>query len=131
MKAIEFVVHQVMQTGDVSEDGQAVFSFYTSNYCDGETEQALAVISKIWDCDVEVTLTAHMRVRDLFNDMYDMYGLYNQEPYTIDKEDKFRFDALRADCEWIIQQLDKIKVLPPEKKKPDPRMPNFAPRKKK
>lgn len=107
MKAIEFEIDEEVHNGEVTPDGQFQFYMYTSNMCDGEMEEVMPVLAKVWDFESEVSLKVNMKARDLFIGMFDMYGFRGE---CITEEDKPMFDALRNDCQWMIEQIDKLKV---------------------
>ena len=107
MKAIEFAIHENVHDGEVTSDGQFQFSLYTSNMCDGEMEEVMPVLVKVWDFESEVSLKINMRARDLLMGLLDLHVCGNG---CISEEDKPVFDALRNDCKWIIEQIDNLKV---------------------
>jgi hypothetical protein len=107
MKAIEFVIYENVHDGEVARDGQFQFSLYTSNMCDGEMEEVMPVLVKLWDFESEVTLKVNMKARDLLMGLLDLHVDRNG---CISEEDKPMFDALRNDCQWMIEHIDKLKV---------------------
>ena len=106
MKPIELTVEDLPHSGDVDKNGEFLFHMYTSNMCDGELEEAMPVLMKLWEENFEVNLTVTMRTRDLFNQLFDMYNVGGK----MDLEDAPRFQALRNDCQWIIDQIDKMEM---------------------
>ena len=113
MKAIEFTVDETPTTESVNEKGEYVFGIYTSNSCDEELEQTIETMTELWRSDTvrsEVTLTINVRLRSVYETLYDMYNHGGK----IDAEDKHLFDAMSNDCQWIVDQISKLKVRAPK-----------------
>jgi hypothetical protein len=109
MKPIEFVIEETPTTEQVNDKGEYVFGIYTSNACDEELEQTLETMVDLWKMEsmtAEVTLTINVRLRSLFENLYEMYNADGK----IDAEDKHLFDALRKDCQWIVDHINDLKV---------------------
>ena len=111
MKSIQFTVDETPTTESINEKGEYVFGIYTSNSCDGEIEQCIETMAELWKMESirsEVTLTINVRLRSLYETLYEMYNAQGK----IDAEDKYLFDALSNDCQWIVDQISKLKVRP-------------------
>jgi hypothetical protein len=109
MKPIEFVVEEIPTTESVNDQGEYVFGIYTSDGCDEELEETIATIAELWKTESitsEITLTINVRLRSVYENLYDMYNAQGK----IDADDKPLFDALRNDCQWIVDQINNLKV---------------------
>jgi len=109
MKAIEFTVDETPTTESVNEKGEYVFGIYTSNACDEELEHTIETMVDLWKMESmrsEVTLTINVRLRGVYETLYEMYNAQGK----IDAEDKHLFDAMSNDCQWIVDQIAKLKV---------------------
>lgn len=108
MKAIELDVDEYPCGGTIAEDGQYVIKIYTSDQCDGELEEAIKVLAKLWNSELsqEVCLNINVKVRDIFKEMFDGFSIDG----AISKEDMPFFEALYKDCKWIVDQIEALKV---------------------
>ena len=109
MKAIEFLVDETPTTESINEKGEYVFGIYASNSCDEELEQTIETMAELWRTEAirtEVTLTINVRLRSVYENLYHMYNAGGK----IDAEEKHLFDALSNDCQWIVDQIAKLKV---------------------
>ena len=107
MKAIELEIDELPQSGRVDANGEFTFYLFTSNYCDGEFEEAMETLISIWALEAEVSLSVNMKTRSLFTELYEMHC---QHDGTVDLDDMKLFNALRNDCQWIIDRVDALKV---------------------
>lgn len=113
MKSIEFIVDETPTTESINEKGEYVFGIYACNSCDAELEQTIETMAELWKMDsirAEVTLTINVRLRSLYENLYDMYNAQGK----IDADCKPLFDALSKDCQWIVDQIAKLKVRTPK-----------------
>jgi hypothetical protein len=111
MKLFEFEVEETPIEEFVNDQGEYVFGIYATNSCDQDLEQAIATVAALWRLDVitsEVTLTINVRLRSLYETLYDMHNAGGK----IHKDSKPLFDALKKDCQWIVDQINSL-----EKKK--------------
>ena len=109
-KAIEFTVDETPTTESINEQGEYVFGIYASNVCDEELEQTIETMAELWKMDSirsEVTLTINVRLRSLYESLYNMYNAGGK----IDSDSKPLFDALSKDCQWIVDQITKLEVI--------------------
>ena len=109
MKPIEFLVEETPTTEEVNDKGEYVFGIYASDACDEELEETISTIAELWKTESitsEITLTINVRLRGVYENLYDMYNAQGK----IDPEDKHLFDALRNDCQWIVDQINSLKV---------------------
>lgn len=107
--SINFTVEETTQGEYVNDQGEFFFSIYTSNYCDQELERTLITMAKLWDMedlDSEVTLNINIRMRTIYESLVDIHATHRK----LDAESKPLFDALRNDCQWIIDQIDTLKM---------------------
>jgi hypothetical protein len=110
MKEIEFKVDEIPTTESVNEKGEYVFGIYTSNSCDEELEQTIETMTELWRSDIvrsEVSLTINVRLRSVYETLYDMHNAQGK----IDAESKLFFDAMRTDCQWILDQISKLETI--------------------
>jgi hypothetical protein len=92
----------------VAEDGGFTFGVYLSNNCiDFALEQAVLDWACSIDDEKDINLTIRLRLRDVFSELYDINC---NGDGSVDEEGVPLFDALRKDCEWIIKQVDELKI---------------------
>jgi hypothetical protein len=106
---ISFEVDESPTTESVNEDGEYVFGIYTSNQCDDETQDKILQMVELWNLqrfDADISLTINVRLREVYETLYNMYNAQGK----IDAEDKYLFDALRNDCQWIVEQINGLQV---------------------
>jgi len=108
MKAIELSIQESPQGIDVDSKGRSTFSLYTSNGLNGEFEEAMATLVQIWGLETEVILTINVNTREIFQKEFDFCSTRNGE---VGAEDMLKFMALKQDCEWIIEQVNKLKEI--------------------
>lgn len=109
-KPIEFTVDETPTTESINEQGEYVFGIYASNVCDEELEQTIETMAELWKMDSirsEVTLTINIRLRSLYENLYDIHNAGGK----IDNDSKPLFDALSKDCQWIVDQIAKLEVI--------------------
>jgi hypothetical protein len=107
MKPIQFETDETPQSGAVDADGNFKFYVYMSNQCQGETEEALETLIKIWDLPADVSLKINMLFKDIYLNLYDMHNAQGK----IFKEDMHLFQGLKDNCQWIIDEVNKLEVL--------------------
>jgi hypothetical protein len=107
LKPISLEIDEEPINEQVDQDGGYKFSLYTSNCCTGEFEDAIQILRHIWDLETDVNLTINVRTKSIYEELY-IHHSFNDDG-TIDKESKPLFDALRKDCQWIIDQIDGLK----------------------
>jgi len=107
MKPISLTVYEEAQDVVVLPDGESAFCVYTSNMCDGEMDQAMKTLVRIWDLSTEVNLTVQARTRTLLKTLTDLYA---DRDGVIDAEGVPLFQALKRDCEWMVEQINNLKV---------------------
>ena len=104
MKPIQFEVNEIPQTGSIDEEGNFKFYIYTSNMCCDDFTEAIETLQKLWDLDTDVSIKVNIKLKDIYEDLFDMYSAQDK----IGKEEAPLFDALRKDCQWIIDQIDSL-----------------------
>jgi len=102
MKAIKFEIKETPNAGTIDENGDFGFYLYTSNACDGEFEEAIESLILLWAMPTDISLKIHMKLKDVYMDLYEMYN----ESGKIGKKDEHRFESLKKDCQWIIDQIN-------------------------
>lgn len=104
---VEVCGEKNMVCGEVAEDGEYTFGIFLSNgLADNDVEQAVFKwIGSVHE-EEEVSLTIRLRLRDVYK---ELYGLHCFNDGSVDEEAMPLFDALRKDCEWIINQIKGLK----------------------
>jgi hypothetical protein len=107
-KAIEFEIDEIPTEEKVNDKGEYVFGIYTSTGCDDSFTEAMDAITKLWDVNLpmEVCLRINVRLRSVYENAYDMYKAGGK----IDKEDWHLFEAMRNDAQWIVDQINSLKM---------------------
>ena len=106
MKPIELEVDEHPHSGEVNEQGDFVFYLYASNECEQEFEEAIETLIHLWDLKTEVSIKINIKLKDVYNDLHQMFNAGGK----IQKEDTPRFEALRRDCQWIIDQINTLEM---------------------
>ena len=96
----------------VAEDGEFTFGIYLTNCC-CEDELEEAVLKWAWtdwtdsDEEEDINLTIRLRLRDVFKELYSCHSFNDG---CTDEDSMPLFNALRKDCEWVIKQIDELKI---------------------
>lgn len=106
MKPIQFEIDELPQSGEIDANGNFKFYIYTSNQCDGEFEEVLETLAKLQDLPTDVSLKINILLKEVYINLYDMYNAQGK----IQKEDTPLFESLRKDCQWIIDEIDKLEM---------------------
>jgi hypothetical protein len=113
MKPISFEIDECPMSGKVTSEGHFTFNIYATNECIGENlEKHILAVADLWnsealrEIDTEVMLTINMKLRDLFTELVGHYGDRNN---VIEAEAMPVFNALRQDCQWILDQIAQLK----------------------
>jgi hypothetical protein len=106
MKAIKLEIDESPQAGTIDENGDFKFYLYTSNQCDDEFEEALETLMRLWDLETDVALKINIKFKDVYKDLYEMHNARGK----IQSEDTPLFEALRKDCQWIIDQINELEM---------------------
>jgi len=106
MKPIELEVDEHPHSGEVNEQGDFVFYLYASNECGQEFEEAIETLIHLWPLQTEVSIKINVKLKDVYNDTYEMFNAGGK----IQQVDTFRFEALRKDCQWIIDQINELEM---------------------
>ena len=61
---------------------------------------------RLWDLETDVALKIHIKLKDVYNDLYDMHNAQGK----IQRKDTPLFEALRKDCQWIIDQINTLEM---------------------
>jgi hypothetical protein len=106
MKPIQFEIDEIPQTGTIDQEGDFKFYFYGSNMTDDDFSEAIETLQKLWDLETDVSLKVHIKLKDIYEDLFDMYNAQGK----IEKEDTPLFESLRKDCQWIIDQINALEM---------------------
>ena len=106
MRPIKFEADEKPQSGTIDADGNFKFYVYMSNQCEGEAEEALEALIKLWDLPTDVSLKINLLFKDIYLDLYEMHNAQGK----IDKEDMHLFQGLKDNCQWIIDEINKLEV---------------------
>lgn len=106
MKPIQFEIDEVPQAGEIDKEGNFKFYIYASNMGADDFTEAIETLQKLWDLETDVSLKVNIKLKDIYEDLFDMYNAQGK----IQKEDTFRFEALRKDCQWIIDQINSLEM---------------------
>jgi len=106
MKPIKFEIDERPQTGTIDQEGNFKFYVYGSNMCDDDFSEAIETLQKLWDLETDVSLKIHIKLKDIYEDLFDMYNAQGK----IEKEDTPLFESLRKDCQWIIDQINSLEM---------------------
>jgi hypothetical protein len=106
MKPIQIEVDEHPHSGEVDEQGEFVFYLYGSNECGQEFEEAIETLIHLWDLETEVCIKINVKLKDVYNDLYEMFNAGGK----IQQKDTPPFEALRKDCQWIIDQINTLEM---------------------
>ena len=112
MKPIQFEVDVTPISECINDKGEYVFGIYTSNYLDNELENSIEQMVALWkneDLDCEINMTINVAVRDIYRNLLEWHSV---GPKKIDAEDAHLFDALKNDCQWIVDQINALERMP-------------------
>jgi len=116
MKSISFEIDECPMSGKVNLEGHFTFNIYATNECIEENiEKHILAVADLWnsealrEIDTEVMLTINMKLRDLFTELVGHYGYHGDNFKTIDAEAVPIVNALRQDCQWILDQIAQLK----------------------
>ena len=104
MRPIQFEVDEMPQADTVDADGNFKFYIYISNQCEDEIEETLETLAKLWDLPADVSLKINIRLKDVYLDLYHMHNAQGK----IDAEDMHLFQGLKDNCQWIIDEINKL-----------------------
>ena len=91
----------------IAEDGEFTFGVYLTNCAmDYELEEAVLAWAGSIDEEGDVNLTIRLRLRDVFKELYEGNSY---EEGSVDEDAMPLFDAMRKDCEWVIEQIKLLK----------------------
>ena len=107
----QFEVDGTPLSGEVDEDGNFKFYIHISNCCGDELGEAAEKLVEQWwsdsNNDEEVSLTVHMTVKGIYQELFDWS---TDSEGKIDSDAMPDFKALRNNCQWIIDQVDALKI---------------------
>lgn len=106
MKPIQFEVDEIPQTGSVDEEGNFKFYIYASNMGDDDFTEVIETLQKLWDLEADVSVKVNVKLKDIYEDLFDMYNAQGK----IEKDEAPLFEALRKDCQWIIDQINALEI---------------------
>ena len=106
MKPIEFEIDEIPQTGTIDAEGNFKFYMYASNQSEEDFSEVIETLKVIWDLETDVSIKVHIKLKDVYEDLFDMYNAQGK----IQKDDTPMFEALRKDCQWIIDQINALEM---------------------
>ena len=116
MKPISFEIDECPMGRKITSEGHFAFYIYATNECIGENlENHILTVADLWNSealrktDTEVLLTISMKLRDLFTELVGYYGYHDDNFKTVDAEAVPIVNALRQDCQWILDQIAQLK----------------------
>ena len=94
---------------EVAEDGEFTFGIYLTHCsCEDGLEEAVLKWAYMRPEDEEdVNLTIRLRLRDVFKELHSCHCFHGG---CIAEDSMPLFNALRKDCEWVIKQIDELKI---------------------
>jgi len=97
----------------VDYDGEYTFSLFTSTECENEFTDAMNVMSKIWDMDLNAEVCIHIdiKLRSVYKSLRESVISGDETVMEIEKRYMPLAQALRKDCQWIIEQIDLLKEI--------------------
>ena len=108
MRLTKTEVEANLAISKVTANGEFKPGVYLSNYCaDFGLEQAVLEWADLIDEEEDTNLTITFLVRDIFKETYESNRYDNG---NVGEDDMYLFNALRKDCEWIIKQIDELRV---------------------
>ena len=107
IKNISYEIDEIPNGEKVNENGEYVFNLYISNDMeDDDSYLAIRDIVKIWKTGIYAPLRINIRLKEVAENLIEMYATHG----VFSKQDQPLFEALRNDCEWIVEQIDKLEV---------------------
>lgn len=106
MKPIQFEIDEIPQSGTIDADGNFKFYIYASNYIEEDFSEVIETVKVIWDLETEVSLKVQIKLKDVYENLFDMYNAQGK----VQKDDTPLFEALRKDCQWIIDQINALEM---------------------
>ena len=107
---INFEVDESPNGETVNQNGEYVFSIHTSNELDGSLEQTIQAMVELWEMkylEAYVSLNINVRARSIYEGLIEMHGYTDG---SIRTSSLHLFDALKKDCQWIIDQINALEV---------------------
>jgi hypothetical protein len=106
MKPIQFEVDEIPQSGTIDEDGNFKFYIYASNMIDVDFSEVIETLQTLWHLDTDISLKVQIKLKDVYENLFDMYNAQGK----VQKDDTPLFEALRKDCQWIIDQINDLEM---------------------
>ena len=106
MKPIQFEIDEIPQTGEIDKEGNFRFYFYASNQIEEDFSEVIQTLQKLWDLETDVSMKVHIKLKDIYEDLFDMHNAQGK----VLKEDTPLFEALRKDCQWIVDQINSLEM---------------------
>jgi hypothetical protein len=89
----------------LSDDGGYLFDIFAITDADGDFEQAIEAYSKLFDAEILASLNLTIDVRHIFIRLHEFHS---HPDGTVPMSSKELFDGLRNNCQWIVEEIDKI-----------------------
>jgi len=112
MKPIQFEVDETPISEHINDKGEYVFGIYISNGLNDDFEISIEQMVDLWkneDLDCEISMTINVVVRNIYRHLFEMYSV---GPKKIGAEDAHLFDALKKDCQWIVDEINALERRP-------------------
>ena len=105
----QFEVDGTAFSGKVDEDGNFKFYTHISNCSGDKLQEATDKLVEHWwsDSDEEVSLTVHMTVKGIYKELFDWTTEFDGR---ISRDCMPEFEALKNNCQWIIDQINSLKI---------------------
>jgi hypothetical protein len=106
VKPIRLDVDEIPQSGTIDKEGNFMFYVYASNQMSEDLSEAIETMQAIWNLETEVSLKINLKFKDVYENLYDLYNAQGK----VQTEDTPLFEALRKDCQWIIDQINTLEM---------------------
>jgi len=106
MKPIQFEIDEIPQAGTIDAEGNFKFYIYASNQIDEDFSEVIETLKVLWDLETDVSLKVNIKLKDIYENVFDLYNAQGE----IQKENTPVFEALRKDCQWIIDQINDLEM---------------------
>lgn len=106
MKPIQFEINEKPYISTKDFDGDFNFYVCATNQVDDDFSEVIDTLGKIWDLDSDVSLKIKIKLKDVYEELFNTYEIKG----GVRVEDIAMFDALRKDCQWIVDQINALEL---------------------
>lgn len=106
MKPIQFEIDEIPQCGTIDADGNFKFYIYASNDFNDDFSEVIETLKVLWDLETLVSLKVQIKLKDVYENLFDAYNAQGK----VRKDATPLFEALRKDCQWIIDQINVLEM---------------------